>query len=141
MKRNLILSAICCMAALNLYAQRATDEKPYGLREGFRAQPQKTVVLPAPDMARIEKEDRENDQKQGPAHCKERYTLVFDTDKQYFHLPRNCIERWLPKENREPTNLFKTFIKNSNLNLKKYEQKYLKIYNAFATVGSSYRWM
>ena len=60
MKKLVLLSA-CCMVALSIYAQRTTDEQPYGLREDFRARTQEAVVLPAPDMVRIEREDREND--------------------------------------------------------------------------------
>jgi len=63
--KKFLLSA-CCMVALNLFAQIATDEQPYGLREGFRAQPQDRVVLLPPDMSHIEKEDLDAEQNQGP---------------------------------------------------------------------------
>jgi hypothetical protein len=42
---------------LSLYAQRATDEEPYGLKEDFRTQAQGVVALVAPYMVRIEMEN------------------------------------------------------------------------------------
>jgi len=66
MNRIKLSLAACCTVALNLYAQRATDEQPYGLHADFRAQAQDVVVLAAPDMARIEKEDLEYNQQPGP---------------------------------------------------------------------------
>ena len=51
---------------LSLYAQRGTDEIPFGLRDDFRGAPLEVIALSAPDMARIEKEDLINDSKPGP---------------------------------------------------------------------------
>jgi len=65
MKKYFLL-ATCCLIAIKLHAQIATDEEPYGLKDGFRVQAQDAVVLEIPDLARIEKEDLENDQQPGP---------------------------------------------------------------------------
>ena len=65
MKKIMLLS-VCCMIVLYTNAQRATDEPPYGLQDGFRAQPQDVIALPTPDLARIEREDFENDENPGP---------------------------------------------------------------------------
>ena len=68
MKKTVLL-ATYCIIALNLYAQRSTNEQPYGLRNGFRTQAQDVVVLAAPDIARIEVEDKENNQGFLPYAC------------------------------------------------------------------------
>ena len=65
MKRIILLVA-CCMTALSLNAQRATDEDPYGLQNSYRAQAQNAIVLTAPDLARVEREDSVSDQHPGP---------------------------------------------------------------------------
>jgi len=64
--KRIILFAVFCIAALNMFAQRSTDEQPYGLKEGFRVQSQNITILKAPDLPRIKKEDLENDQYPGP---------------------------------------------------------------------------
>ena len=60
MKRVFLLTAFC-IVAFNLNAQRATDEEPYGLRNDFRALVQDVVILEAPDMETIIKEDIEKE--------------------------------------------------------------------------------
>jgi len=64
--KKILFFATCCSVALNLFAQRATDEQPYGLREGVRVQPQEKIVLKAPDISLIMKEDSITDQHPGP---------------------------------------------------------------------------
>ena len=66
MKKIILLLSTCCIVVLNLNAQLATDETPYGLKADFNARSQDKIILAAPDIARIVKEDSENDQKQGP---------------------------------------------------------------------------
>ena len=51
---------------LNTYAQRATDEHPYGLTDVLRMQIQVGEVLSAPDLSLVVKEDSINDQIPGP---------------------------------------------------------------------------
>ena len=55
--KRIILLTVCCIATLNLHAQRTTNEQPYGLSSGFRAQSQEPVVLPIRDIEIIMKED------------------------------------------------------------------------------------
>jgi len=75
MNRYILLTAFC-IVALNFYAQIVTNEEPYGLKADFRAQTQDAVVLTAPNMARIEKEDMVNDQRLGPV----RYAYPIQVD-------------------------------------------------------------
>lgn len=65
MKRILFFT-ICCIVALNLYSQRATDELPNGLVEATRSPIQSTEYLTSPDLSRIIQEDLENDTKPMP---------------------------------------------------------------------------
>jgi len=65
MKRIIIL-VVFCIAVWSLYAQRATDELPFGLKESFRSVALDTVVLPMPDLARFMEEDLVNDLNPGP---------------------------------------------------------------------------
>jgi len=64
--KRIILLTICCIAAWNLQAQRATDEQSYGLLSGFRPQSQEPVVLPVRDLETIMEEDKTFDQKGRP---------------------------------------------------------------------------
>lgn len=63
---RIILFTACCIIALNLSAQRTTEEQPYGLSTGIKAILQEIIVLPAPDIEEIRKENLENDQSFGP---------------------------------------------------------------------------
>ena len=65
MKKIILLTA-SCMIALNLYAQITTNEPPYGLHEGFKAKFQENLIIPAPDVGQILKEDKDNEQYPGP---------------------------------------------------------------------------
>ena len=64
--KQIILLTVFSIVLLEGYAQRVTDEKPYGLSDGLRMQPQNFIVLTAPNRVRIEKEDIENDRIPGP---------------------------------------------------------------------------
>ena len=79
MKKIIVLSAFC-VVVLNLYAQRATGEQPYGLMDGFRAQPQAITVLQTPDIARIVEEDLEKDTHPGPSRYACAMPVSFTTE-------------------------------------------------------------
>jgi hypothetical protein len=66
MKKNIKIILLCCIVALNSYAQLATNELPYGLKKEIQVREQNATVLTAPDMERIEKEDLIDDQLPGP---------------------------------------------------------------------------
>ena len=79
MKRAILFIAYCIIV-LNLNAQRATDEQPYGLKDGFRGEPQNTITLTAPGITQIEMEDIENDQYPGPLRYAYPILVNFTTD-------------------------------------------------------------
>jgi len=64
--RRVVILTVSFLVALSLHAQRVTNEQPYGLRSNFiRAKIQETTMLSAPDMTRIEREDKYNDMHSG----------------------------------------------------------------------------
>ena len=63
---RVLLSALCCIATFNLYAQRTTNERPYGLRAEMQVQKQDAIVLPAPDIERLKQEDAINNERNKP---------------------------------------------------------------------------
>ena len=66
MRRIILLAAACCMVLVSR-AQLATNEQPYSLSAKVQVQKQDVIVLTAPDLERIEKEDLINDQQPGTA--------------------------------------------------------------------------
>ena len=64
--KKIIVLTISCFFAFNIYAQLVTDEQPYGLKDNFKARSHDKAILIAPDIARIERDDKVNDQLPGP---------------------------------------------------------------------------
>ena len=75
MKRLVFISKMCLFAGI-LQAQITTNEIPYGLKNEFTRQSRDWIVLTAPDLELIEKEDSINDQYPCPA----RFAYALETN-------------------------------------------------------------
>ena len=65
MKKAVFFTA-CCLLAFTLNAQRTTNEQPFGLSTGFKAQLQEEVLVQAPDMNLMTRDEADIERWGGP---------------------------------------------------------------------------